>query len=79
MSKRWVYVFALWFKISAPTNALCCALTSACPRPAPVLRDLSSEIRKKKWEIDRKELDLLQELGSGNFGKVYKGDILASL
>ncbi|CAG5132713.1 unnamed protein product, partial [Candidula unifasciata] len=53
-------------------DGLCRRLTSVCPRPKPVMQDLSVET-KDLWEIPRHTLQLQTLLGSGQFGEVYKG------
>uniref|UniRef100_L7M6T6 Tyrosine-protein kinase n=1 Tax=Rhipicephalus pulchellus TaxID=72859 RepID=L7M6T6_RHIPC len=53
-------------------NGLCHKLTIACPKPKPVVWDLSPETRDE-WEIPRTSVQLLRKLGSGNFGEVWYG------
>ncbi|XP_055885177.1 tyrosine-protein kinase SRK2-like [Biomphalaria glabrata] len=53
-------------------DGLCRRLTSPCPKPKPVMQDLSVET-KDLWEIPRDTLTLETLLGSGQFGEVYKG------
>ncbi|KAH9519678.1 hypothetical protein Btru_003301 [Bulinus truncatus] len=53
-------------------EGLCRKLTSPCPKPKPVMDDLSVET-KDLWEIPRETLTLETLLGSGQFGEVYKG------
>jgi predicted Ser/Thr protein kinase len=53
-------------------EGLCRKLTSPCPKPKPVMQDLSVET-KDLWEIPRETLELQTLLGSGQFGEVYKG------
>ena len=52
---------------SEGANGLCHNLTKPCPKSKP------SYWPNKKDEIDRKDLKFIQELGGGNFGKVYYG------
>ncbi|KAH3696448.1 hypothetical protein DPMN_083913 [Dreissena polymorpha] len=58
------------YKLAA--DGLCRALSSPCPRAAPVMVDLSRET-KDAWEIDRSTLQLMDRLGAGQFGEVWKG------
>lgn len=51
---------------------LCHVLSKPCPKPQPDMWDLGPELRDK-WEINRNEIQLISELGNGNFGKVYYG------
>ncbi|KAM7294198.1 tyrosine-protein kinase SRK3 [Ixodes scapularis] len=53
-------------------NGLCHKLTIACPKPKPVVWDLSPETRDE-WEIPRSSVQLIRKLGSGNFGEVWYG------
>ncbi|CAN8001775.1 unnamed protein product, partial [Ixodes hexagonus] len=53
-------------------NGLCHKLTIACPKPKPVVWDLSPETRDE-WEIPRNSVQLIRKLGSGNFGEVWYG------
>ena len=53
-------------------DGLCRELNSPCPRAAPVMNDLSRDT-KDAWEIDRASLQLMQRLGAGQFGEVWKG------
>ncbi|CAL1532203.1 unnamed protein product [Lymnaea stagnalis] len=53
-------------------EGLCRRLTSPCPKPKPVMDDLSVET-KDMWEIPRVTLTLQALLGSGQFGEVYRG------
>ena len=57
---------------SKEANGLCCKLSRSCPRPPPVISDLSRNTRDR-WEINRNSIELLRKLGSGNFGEVYQG------
>ncbi|BHF78184.1 hypothetical protein SprV_0602129600 [Sparganum proliferum] len=54
-------------------DGLCCRLTNYCPRPPPVLSDLSKRT-KDHWEIPRSQLVLQEKLGNGQFGEVWKGE-----
>lgn len=53
-------------------NGLCHRLTSPCPKPEPVVWDLSQGTRDA-WEIPRESVQLVRKLGSGNFGDVWYG------
>ncbi|XP_035827652.1 tyrosine-protein kinase SRK2 [Aplysia californica] len=57
---------------SVTEDGLCRKLTSPCPKPKPVMQDLSVET-KDMWEIPRETLTLDVKLGSGQFGEVYRG------
>jgi len=57
---------------TGPGSALCHELTMPCPRQLPQMYDLSRETREH-WEIPRSEIQLTTQLGSGNFGEVWKG------
>ncbi|PAA65476.1 hypothetical protein BOX15_Mlig033327g1 [Macrostomum lignano] len=52
-------------------DGLCCCLTRPCPKPLPILADLSFQTRDQ-WEIPREQLCLLEQLGSGQFGEVWR-------
>ena len=54
---------------------LCCKLSQPCPKPTPVLYDLSRETRDQ-WEINRNEISLERKLGAGNFGEVWYGKFI---
>lgn len=56
-------------------DGLCQQLSSPCPKPEPVMEDLSRET-KDKWEIDRNTLTFEKRLGAGQFGEVWKGKFL---
>ncbi|KAL7055952.1 hypothetical protein AAHC03_022874 [Spirometra sp. Aus1] len=56
---------------SADANGLCCRLTRPCPRPPPLTTDLSVQT-KDHWEVPRKSISLVEQLGSGQFGEVWK-------
>lgn len=51
---------------------LCHTLTAPCPIPQPVLYDMSRET-KDDWELDRKTIEFIAEVGQGHFGTVWKG------
>lgn len=53
-------------------DGLCYRLARACPKPNPMLVDMSRGM-KDKWEVPRHEIKLLTEIGKGNFGTVHKG------
>ena len=55
-------------------DGLCRNLKKACPRPKPVMDDLSRET-KDAWEIPRESLEFNTKLGAGQFGEVWKGEI----
>ncbi|KAJ8033413.1 Tyrosine-protein kinase Fyn [Holothuria leucospilota] len=50
-------------------NGLCCRLTTAAPRSAPTFLSLAHSV----WEIERSSLQLVERLGAGTFGEVWKG------
>ncbi len=53
-------------------DGLCSALLKACPKPAPVMTDLSSTTQDE-YEIPRSTLEFMEKLGAGMFGEVWKG------
>ncbi|CAH8584749.1 unnamed protein product [Heterobilharzia americana] len=57
---------------STQSDGLCCCLTRPCPRPPPVPTDLS-RLTRDQWEISRSSLKLIELLGAGQFGEVWKG------
>ncbi|CAH8603204.1 unnamed protein product [Schistosoma bovis] len=57
---------------SNQADGLCCCLTRPCPRPPPVPTDLS-RLTRDQWEISRSSLKLIELLGAGQFGEVWKG------
>lgn len=57
---------------SNKAEGLCIALGEPCKRDAPTTNGLSYDTHDK-WEIDRREIKLLHELGRGQFGQVYQG------
>ncbi|VDL30726.1 unnamed protein product [Hymenolepis diminuta] len=54
-------------------DGLCCRLSQPYPRPPPFLPDLSRRT-KDHWEIERSSLVLLERLGEGQFGEVWRGE-----
>ncbi|KAL8562316.1 hypothetical protein ACOMHN_037272 [Nucella lapillus] len=58
-------------------DGLCQNLRTPCPKPQPVMEDLSRET-KDQWEIDRNTLTFGKKLGAGQFGEVWKGKYLGS-
>lgn len=58
--------------LSEQADGLCCRLTRACPKPKPLMWDMSRETRDK-WEIPRDSLEFIQKLGAGQFGEVWRG------
>ena len=57
-------------------DGLCHKLTMVCPKPKPVMEDLSRET-KDDWEIPRESLTFEKRLGAGQFGEVWKGQLLS--
>ncbi|CAH8863879.1 unnamed protein product [Trichobilharzia szidati] len=57
---------------STQSDGLCCCLTRPCPRPPPVPTDLS-RLTRDQWEISRSSLKLIELLGAGQFGEVWRG------
>lgn len=53
-------------------DGLCHKLAAPCPKPKPIVWDLSQGTRDE-WEIPRDSVQLIQKLGSGNFGDVWYG------
>uniref|UniRef100_A0A0R3U6V2 non-specific protein-tyrosine kinase n=1 Tax=Mesocestoides corti TaxID=53468 RepID=A0A0R3U6V2_MESCO len=53
---------------SSHADGLCCRLTKPCPRPPP-----------DDWEISRSSLVLQERLGAGQFGEVWRGQLLLLL
>ncbi|KAK6180518.1 hypothetical protein SNE40_012659 [Patella caerulea] len=64
-----------FYKDSA--DGLCRQLTDPCPKPKPVMDDLSKETRDD-WEIPRETLTFGKRLGAGQFGEVWKGQYMDS-
>ena len=50
-------------------EGLCCPLGRPCPKPLPTT-DLCRRTRDQ-WEIPRSELEIVREIGRGQFGNVY--------
>ncbi|CAH8540836.1 unnamed protein product [Schistosoma turkestanicum] len=63
---------ALILHYSNQSDGLCCCLTRSCPRPPPVPTDLS-RLTRDQWEISRCSIKLIELLGAGQFGEVWKG------
>ncbi|CAL8103640.1 unnamed protein product [Calicophoron daubneyi] len=63
---------ALVLHYSKNADGLCCCLTRPCPRPPPVPNDLS-RLTRDQWEIPRSSLELIERLGAGQFGEVWRG------
>ncbi|CAH8606940.1 unnamed protein product [Heterobilharzia americana] len=57
---------------SIDSHGLCCKLTRACLRPPPITSDLSVKT-KDQWEIPKSSIVLIEKLGAGQFGEVWKG------
>ncbi|CAH8531005.1 unnamed protein product [Schistosoma turkestanicum] len=57
---------------SIDSHGLCCKLTRACLRPPPITSDLSVKT-KDHWEISKSSIVLIEKLGAGQFGEVWKG------
>lgn len=75
INKKTVFstVHDLVLHYSNSPDGLCINLREPCKgRPAPTTIGLSYDTHDK-WEIDRKKLKLLNELGRGQFGQVYEG------
>jgi len=66
-------IFDMFFV--ATSDGLCCKLSKPCPSKAPAMKDLSRET-KDAWEIPRASLTLIEKLGAGQFGEVWKGESL---
>lgn len=47
-----------------------------CPKPLPVTSDLSYKT-KDQWEIARSSIVLIERLGAGQFGEVWRGELTA--
>ncbi|KAL7670920.1 hypothetical protein ACOME3_005835 [Neoechinorhynchus agilis] len=54
------------------SDGLCCRLTYPCPKTVPTLPDLSYD-DLDQVELDRKCIRLINKIGSGNYGEVWKG------
>ncbi|KAL3867747.1 hypothetical protein ACJMK2_040603 [Sinanodonta woodiana] len=54
------------------SDGLCRVLTKPCPKPKPVMDNLSRQT-KDFWEIPRDSLEFIVKLGAGQFGEVWKG------
>lgn len=53
-------------------DGLCGKLVKACPQGKPKTWDLSRETRDQ-WEIPRNSITLVEKLGAGQFGEVWRG------
>ena len=65
-------IYNLMYFVTENADGLCFALTKPCPKPKPVMEDLSRETRDK-WEIPRSSLEFSKRLGQGQFGEVWRG------
>lgn len=49
-----------------------CHLVCPCPKPVPQLWDLAPDLQDS-WEIPRHEIQLIEQIGTGQFGEVFYG------
>ncbi|PAA83144.1 hypothetical protein BOX15_Mlig021893g2 [Macrostomum lignano] len=70
--KKFASLQSLIDNYSADADGLCCRLSGPCPRPVPTIADLSYETRDQ-WEIPRDQIHLVERLGAGQFGEVWRG------
>ncbi|CBY20990.1 unnamed protein product [Oikopleura dioica] len=54
---------------SRTSDGLCCRLLLACPQETADVRDLGRDV----WEVNHRDIQLIDKLGSGMFGEVWKG------
>lgn len=67
-----LYYDKIFVSFPVQADGLCQHLTCPCPKPKPVMEELSRET-KDAWEIDRNTLTFEKRLGAGQFGEVWKG------
>jgi len=53
-------------------DGLCYRLTKPCPKVQPTRYELSYAM-KDQYEVSRDSLEKKEQLGSGNFGEVWRG------
>lgn len=57
--------------LTGQSDGLCRQLTKPCPKSKPVI-----SLNKDAWEIPRESLEFSKKLGAGQFGEVWRGEIM---
>lgn len=59
--------------ISDSSEGICCLLVGPPPKREPDRVELPPDVQKNWQEIPRKQIEIIGEIGKGNFGVVRKG------